>query len=98
MMNEPEVTVKKGFTLIRATGAYKPPVGKRWANPETAKRLREIWAAKEEVKKKKGVQLCLLFCQTIHPLQRAPPLNPQLLAKGNQIKKERCWSFQKKQL
>ena len=35
MMNEPVVAVKKKFTLIRGVGAYKPPVGKKWAKPGT---------------------------------------------------------------
>ena len=34
--------------------AYKPPVGKIRANPETIERLRAISAAKEGEKKKKG--------------------------------------------
>ena len=54
MTNEPEVAVKKGFSLIRGEMAYKPPVGKIRANPETIKRLRAILAAMDEEKKKKG--------------------------------------------
>ena len=35
MMNEPELAVKKRFSLIRGGGAIKPPVGKKWAKPGT---------------------------------------------------------------
>ncbi len=47
-MNEPEVVVKKKITLIRGTGAYNPPVGKKRAKPGT---VTKILTQEEEQKK-----------------------------------------------
>ncbi len=56
IMNESEVVVKKKFTLIRGTGAYNPPVGKKRAKPGT---VTKILTQEEEQKKLKRTSLSL---------------------------------------
>ena len=90
MMNEPEVTVKKGFTLIRANGAHKPPVGKRWAPSGTALRLKAIRVAKEEEKKKKGGAAMSSVLSDNTSSSESATLEPTIAGKGKPDKERGC--------